>query len=393
MEDIVQNVEHGEEPKKIRFIVKLVSVVAVLAVGMLGFQYFASNPVEAERKEMAEERLHVDVQTLQQQDWAVRMEAHGKVEAVTRTTLVSEVAGAVEFVSPKLKKGGQFAEGEVILRVSQADFVVQLEQNKAAVAEAELVIAQEEARAQQAIRDWKRLGRGGEPSLLVRRQPQLKSAHARLRAAKALVVKAQRDLEKTEIKAPYGCVVSMAAVDQGGYLRPAGVVAEVYALGKVQVVLPLRLADMAYLSESLVGAKVDLLTEVGREIKYWNGRVVRSEGEVDRSTHTMKVVVEVTASDTVELPPIGLFVKGFCEGRKIENALRIPRVAVRDGSSVCWVNGEDKLQIAKVEIERREHDHVIVVGGLPERCRVVVSPIEFPIQGTLVVAKESEPKK
>ena len=61
------------------------------------------------------------------------------------------------------------------------------------------------ARAEQAVRDWEKLGLNRDPSDLVLRKPQLVSARARITAAEAAVDKAMRDLERTEIRAPYDC--------------------------------------------------------------------------------------------------------------------------------------------------------------------------------------------
>jgi len=274
-----------------------------------------------------------------------------------------------------------------MLKVSSADYQSQLAQAMASVADAEFQIVQEEARAVQAMRDWSKLGRGGQPGKLVTREPQLKSARAKLAAAKANAVQAQRDLLKTEINAPYDCMVSSASVDAGGYLTRAGKVAEVYTADKVQVRLPLSLEDVSFLPKQLVGANVAVTAEVGRVSKDWVGKVVRTEGLIDRATHTMMVVVEIHESDgdgRFKVPPTGLFVKGMFEGELFEKAVKVPREALRSGDVVWVLDPADKLVVRKVTVARSERDYVVVTDGLNDGDRVITSPIELPVNGMKV---------
>lgn len=387
------NQNNVEEVSVMRPVVKLLLVVVVLGVGGLVLFYLMSNKVEAKKREQAEVVPSVEVLVVQAKDYKVRIAAQGQVEATTLTTVVGEVAGAIVYVSPKLKAGGYFQKGETLVEVNRADYQVQLEQNRAAVADAELQVAQEEARAEQAMRDWRRLSRSGEPSSLVKREPQLKSARARLVAAKALVVKAEGDLEKTVVKAPYACFVQSSFVDAGGYLTPAGRIATIYEAGKVQVRLPLSLEDVGYLPKDLVGVDVSVAAEVGKEIQTWLGRVVRTEGIVDRATHTMMMVVEVSEAEgdlRFKVPPLGMFVQATLEGRELKGVMRVPRVAIRNGGQVWCVSSEDTLEVREVKIERRERDSVIVVEGIEDGSRVVVSPIELPVNGMPVEASEQK---
>ncbi|MFC4995427.1 efflux RND transporter periplasmic adaptor subunit [Rubritalea tangerina] len=377
----------SEQHRVIRPLVKFIAMVVVLGLGFLVMGYFVNNPKKAQQNEREEIVPRVEWHMLKQEAYEVELSAQGQVEAVTQTVLVSEVGGAVEFLSSKLKTGGRFEKGELMLRVSAADYKAQLEQARANVADAELQLAQEEARAVQALRDWKKLGRGGEPSSLILREPQLKSAKARVVAAEASVVQAQRDLKRTEVKAPYACMVANAYVDAGGYLVRTGRIAEIYEADKVQVRMPMSLVDVTYFPETLVGSDVRVRAEVGRAVKDWKGKVVRTEGMIDRSTHTMMVVVEMLESDGVgmfKLPPIGLFVKGTFGGVEFDKAARLPRKALRSGDSVWVVSKESKLEVRSVRVERREREYVVLTDGFVDGDKVITSPIELPIEGMRV---------
>ena len=370
--------------RKVRPISMVLLIFIVLAIGIGAMLMLMKSPVRASAEAKQQFVPKVKVVRLNAESLKVMLKSQGMVEPVTQTVLLSEVGGAIEWIHPDLKAGGYFKKGALMLRVNQADYISQLAQARARVADAELQIEQEEARALQALRDWAKLGRGGEPSALVKREPQLKSARAGFEAAKAVVTQAERDLIKTEVKAPYDCLVRSVQVDIGGYLSPSAQIAEIYEADKVQVRLPLRLEDVTYLPDALVGVPVKLSVDIGRSAREWAGKVVRTEGVVDRATMTMMTVVEVSAADVggmFELPPFGLFVEGIIEGDALQNVIRLPRVALREGSTVWLVNEGAELDVQDVDVERGERDYVYVVGGLESGQQVIISPIETPIPG------------
>lgn len=385
-----------DHQKVMRPLVKLIAVILVLGAGVAVMGYFMRTSVEATKQDKVVFEPRVEFVDLVVDAYKVEVSAQGLVEPVTQTIIISEVAGAIEFVSPKLNAGGRFAKGESMLKVSSADYQAQLAQAKSSVADAEFQIIQEEARAVQAMRDWKKIGRGGEPGKLVTREPQLKSARAKLAAAQANVVQAQRDLEKTEIKAPYDCMVSSASVDDGGYLPKGGRVAEVYTASKMQVRLPLSLEDVSYLPKTLVGVTVAVRAEVGRASKVWTGSIIRSEGKIDRATHTMMIVVEMHEADgdgVFKVPPMGLFVKGEFDGVVFKNAVKLPREALRSDDAVWLIDQANKLVVRKVKVERSERDYVVVTDGLNDGERIITSPIELPVSGMKVVPVSKQTNK
>ena len=385
-----------QQQKVMRPLVKLIAVIIVLGIGVMVMGYFMGNPVVAVKQDKEVFEPRVEFSDLVMGEYKVELSAQGQVEPVTETMIVSEVAGAVEYISPKLKTGGRFAKGESMLKVSSADYQAQLAQANSIVADAEFQIIQEQARAVQAMRDWKKLGRGGEPGKLVTREPQLKSARAKLAAAQAGAVQAQRDLAKTHIKAPYDCMVGATSVDAGGYLSRGGRVAEVYTADKVQVRLPLSLEDVSFLPKTLVGASVAVRAEVGRVSKDWAGSIVRTEGKIERATHTMMIVVEMSEADgdgIFKVPPTGLFVKGAFEGVAFKNAVKVPREALRSDDVVWLIDKANKLQVRKVRVERSERDYVVVTNGLKGGERVITSPIELPVIGMKVEPVIQQPKQ
>ncbi|MDH3726727.1 MAG: hypothetical protein OER77_04280, partial [Myxococcales bacterium] len=88
---------------------------------------------------------------------------------------------------------------------------------------------------------------------------------------------------------------------------------------------------------------------------------------------------------------LGSFVDVAVTATPIENAVRVPRGALRNGQNVYVMNDEDLLEIRTVQIVWTEPDTVLVSGGLEPNERVVISRIPTPIPNMLLRTAQDEP--
>ena len=229
------------------------------------------------------------------------VKSQGTVEPRTQSQLVPEVSGRIIEVSPSFVAGGFFEAGDVLFKTDPHDYEQALVQRNAEVESARLHIAQEEAEAEVAQWGWDRVGTGQARSLTLR-EPQIASAKAELAAAKANLETAQRNLERTEVRAPFSGRVRQKNVDVGQFVTVGAPVARSYAGDAAEVRLPLPNEDLAYLdlplnyrgeSGRIRGPAVTLRAEFAGRIHEWQGRIVRTEGEIDPHTRMVHVVAEV----------------------------------------------------------------------------------------------------
>jgi len=372
---------------------KVVAIVVVLVLGVLVMKYLKENGPEAD-KEVAPRVIPV-VRVLQVKAATERLtiSTQGRVEPVRRTQAASEVMGRVVLVSPKFKAGGRFPRNEVMLEIDSADYVSAHASAQSSLADAKLSLVQEEARAEQAQRDWQKLGRG-EPSDLVIRKPQIASARARISAAEAAVGKAMRDLERTKLRAPYDCRVQATYTDLGSYIMTGARLADLYSVDAFEVRVPVTLEELGYIDkDEIIGAKVLTRAVIGGKERQWQGAIVRSEGQVDRETMTMYLVVSIKANKEAgqyALPPMGLFVQAEIQGKTLERVTRIPRSALRSDHSLFVVNAGNQLEIIPVKVARTLTHSVLVSEGLKDGSRIIVSPMETPVPGMQLAVEEDE---
>ena len=362
----------------------LLTVCGVLAAGVIGMLILQNTGPKADKESPPKAIPRVKTTVAEVGSQQLYVKTQGAVEAHTSTQLSSLIMGRATMVSPKLKAGGDFKKGEIILEIERADYAAALARAESSLADAKLALVQEKARAEQAIRDWKKLGRGEAPDLVARR-PQIVSAQARVTAEETELVKAVRDLESTTLRAPYHCRVDQAYVAFGAHINAGMRVADIYSVDRREVRVPVALSELAYLNDKEgIGSHVEVEAELAGEIKTWTGTIVRGEGKVDRATMTMYLIIEIATSETQgveDLPPPGLFVNAAIKGLVMEQVVEIPRSALNPDLSVMIVDEESRLKVLGVQVARTAKDTVLISEGIPTGSQVVISALETPVSG------------
>ncbi|HIL68494.1 MAG TPA: efflux transporter periplasmic adaptor subunit, partial [Verrucomicrobia bacterium] len=176
----------------------------LLPIGVLGTAigiaaYLMATKPEPKRHPKSSSMTSVQAVRLESQDYQVRLRSYGTVSARTRSTLISEISGKILGISPSFREGGFFEEGDLLIEIEPYDYETAVMVAESALAQVQNALEQEEARHQQAIEDWNRLGDGGQPTALTLRKPQLAQTQAAVSSAESRVGQAKRNLERTRI--------------------------------------------------------------------------------------------------------------------------------------------------------------------------------------------------
>ncbi len=339
----------------------------------------------------------VEFETVQRQDYKVQVRSQGIVEAVTESTLAAEVPGRVARVSPVFLAGERFQTGDILLEIDASNYQAALAESQAALQEARLALETEKARGDQARRDWEKLGRGGPPTDLVLRIPHRESAAARLAAAEAALRKAEHDLERCEVRAPYTGRIIATHTDVGDYITSGSALADIYASRLLEARLPVSLDDYLFLQppSATGGPPVQLSAPVAGSEYRWPATIVRSEGAIERTTRSIGLVARLDPDaqehDPQQLLRPGLFVQARIEGVTFPNVVRIPRRALRNDSQVLVIDAADQLRFREVSIRWRDPSDVVISEGLQEGERLCVTFLAGVTEGMQVVPIPSKP--
>lgn len=367
---------------------KLVPFI-ILAV-LVGLAYLVlRNPPQADRSEAPTgPQLTVDVMELEREAYQVRLQSYGTVQPRTQSTLIAQVFGEITAINDSLRDGGFFEKGEVLLNIDQRDYLANVKIAEATLLDAKQALAQEKARAAQALEDWNRLGNRGEAPPLVLRQPQLLAAEARVISAASALDKARLELERTNIVAPYAGRVLRKLVDQGQVVNRNSPLAEIYAVDLVEIRLPLRNRDLSFIdlpedyrfgdAELVGGPQVTIRSELATGAE-WQGRVVRTEGTIDDRARQLHVVAQVDDPFGVHAQgktplKIGQYVTAELAGRQVEDVLVIPGGAIYQGGYV-YIADAGILQRREIDVAWQNPAEALVTGGLDEGDLLVLTPL------------------
>jgi len=410
-------------------------VVAILVLS-------ARSPEERARQDAAP---LVRVVVAKPEPYQFTVKAFGSVSPRTESDLIPQVSGEILWISASLAAGGFFESGDILARVDSADYRVDRETARAAVARAqsEFGRADKERSRQRQLKDRS----VASESRIDDAENAFRVAEASLLEARARLERATRDLARTELKAPYRGRVRSKKVDVGQFVTRGNAIATLYAVDFAEIRLPVPDRELAFLDvplvprllgqgagrageegmESVDGSPVALTAEFAGRLHHWNGTLVRTEAELDPRTRMVHLVARVqdpyglltpdgdsaetpegtegttdpemnrveglaTSRDSERTAPlaVGLFVEAEIEGRAIDRAFVIPRDAIRESGLVYVVDTEDRLQFREVEVLRTERETVIIGAGLESGERICITPLQAAINGMRVRVYEAK---
>jgi RND family efflux transporter MFP subunit len=378
--------------------VPLLLVLGAVAVTVIMF-LSQPEPVKAAAPEAA---LAVKTQILKSTSVTLEVESQGTVQPRTRTSLISEVSGAVLEVSEQFIVGGTFGAGDVLLSLDPTDYEVALQRAEAQLISANAKLELEKARAIQAAKEWQMTGRPqSEAPILALRKPYLAEAEANILQSKAEVKRAKQKLEKTKIRAPYAGMVASKGADVGQYVTTGSRLGETFAIDFVEVRLPLTERDLARMdaltfkgipSESMV----TLSGSVNGKQREWLAEVVRSEGVVNEINRSQYLVARMSdpygisgSGDSVSPPLlVGTFVTAKLKGKVLEDVFELPRSALLQGSKVATVDSQTRMNIRAVDVIFSD-DSFYYVTGLNDGVQVITSALGTPIEGLKLLLRNS----
>ena len=367
----------------------------ILLGGIAVAALMASHEPEAVRSAEGATIPRVDVTVAEATGEPAIVEANGVVMPARQVSITPEVAGRIVSTSDRLMPGGRFDADDVLARIDARDYQLAIIQDESRVQQAELELELERGRGTIAAREWELLGDGivggsGDAPGLALREPQLASAERAVDAARSGLERARLELQRTELRAPFNAIVLDEALEVGQRVSPTSPVLTLAGTDRFWVRVSVPVERLAYLGIPGVNAEEGSPAQVvhraaGEVVARREGRVLRLLGELEPRTRTAQLLVGVddplVASDGgLPLLP-GAFVQVSIEGPAVEDAVRVPRVALRDGSDV-WVVGDDEtLTRRAVDVGWRTAEYLFLVGGVEPGERVVTSPLSTPIEG------------
>jgi len=374
----------------------IVIILLVFGIGVgLSLLLLWTGP-ETVPEDKAETAKIVQTISVVPQTCSVAVTAFGSAVPSRKVIIRPQVTGQVIWQSEAVIEGGVVKEGDALIRIDPNDYELALAEMRADLEQARFEREVESGRQVIAKREWNEL----RPDLnmkevnqsLVLREPHLRRAEAMLEKAQNDIKKAELQLARTVITAPFNAMVVEESVEVGQLLDPGSRVCELVGSDEfwIEVTVPFsQLRWVRFPDANEPGAVARVVLDAGEdEAATWNGRVLRLLSDLDPLARMARLVVSV--SDPLKLQArsddnlpllLGSYVKVEIDAGELENAIRIPRVALREGNRI-WVVGDDRrLQILPATVLWREKETVLIANNLEDGQQLVVSDLRVALPG------------
>ncbi len=355
---------------------------------------------EPSQRPARERVFSVRVQTIEPTEIVPELVSFGEIRSRRTLDLRAPVGGAVVELAEGFQDGGMVREGQLLAVIDPADAqaAVQVAETDLLEAEADLLDAeraielaedelnaartQADLRAKALERQQDLLSRNvgtsaavetaelavsaAEQAILSRRQA-LQQAEARQAQAETLITRrkialadSERRLADTEIYAAFDGRLSDVAATAGGLVANNERLAQLVDPTALEVSFRVSTAQYARLIDeagTLIEAPVEVRLDVlGTDLTV-QGRIIRESAAVAEGSTGRLLFAEIDSSGG--LRP-GDFVTVISKEPALQRVVQLAASAVAPDGSVLLLGEEDRLELASVEVLRRQGNDVIV---------------------------------
>ncbi len=386
----------GIGTKLVAFLVKLFIPIMIIAAAATFFVVQMKTKPLAKRKPLQSQAKKVQVQTVNQTQVRVVVDdIQGPVIPAQAVTLSPQVSGLIVTLSPDVIPGGIVSKGQALLGIDASDYRLALQQRQSDVAKAHLKLELERGNQTIARQEYDMLNEeiSEEDRALVLREPHLVEAQASLEAAQAAVRRAELDLNRCQVAAPFNAVVQEKQIDLGTRVSPGSSLISLVGTDEYWIAASVPVSKLKWINapsgQDGTGSRVTIYDPdtwgagLSRE-----GVVIRLLSDIEPDGLMARLLVSI--KDPLALLPenkdkpkllLGSKVDVEIQGEILESVIPLQREWLRDGDNV-WVLTEDNtLKIQPVVTSFRGKEQVCVVSGLADGQQIVLTDIAAPVEG------------
>jgi len=240
---------------------------------------------------------------------------------------------------------------------------------------------------------------------------------AKLDKTKADLEQAEQDLKDTVIKAPFDCRVGPVKIEQTQFVQKGQELFSVDGISKAEISCQVPYVKLRNLMnpnlkphDLMKKNPQDIPKQLGISAKVilplagtfshgqypeWPGQCTRIDDQIDVSTRTVGVVVQVDNPYQNSIPGIrpalvkGMYCRAELFGHPRTGAIIIPRSAIHN-DYVYLVNKEGRLKRQKVQVAFLQENFAVIKSGLNSGEQIIISDIQPAIDGMLIKSETDD---
>ncbi|MBT3480237.1 MAG: efflux RND transporter periplasmic adaptor subunit [Opitutales bacterium] len=389
--------------KKSKFRTLFIILVIFVVGGAASYVLLSTGP-EIMPKEKSSSAKIVQVIPMDPQTRSVAVTALGSVVPSRKVVIRPQVSGQVIRQSDAITIGGHVKENDEMIRIDSKDYELALSEVRSNLEQSRFEREVESGRQVIAKREWDELQAdldiGDVNRSLVLREPHLRKAEALMEKAMNDIEIAELQLSRTIIKAPFNAMVVEESVEVGQLLSPSSTICELVGTDEFWIQVTIPFSDLKWIrfpEENRAGAEAQVVLDMGNgESTAWKGEVIRLLSDLDPLGRMVRLVISVedplglNKRSGSKLPLLlGSYVEVRMDAGDLENTLRIPREALREGNQI-WVVGPDNLlKIVDADVLWLEKETVLISNKLEKGDQLIVSDLRVALPDMKVAPQPS----
>jgi membrane fusion protein, multidrug efflux system len=291
-----------------------------------------------------ENKLKVPVRSVNLGERVIPVEIQGSLVAYNRIELFSEVSGVLKQGKIPFKVGSSFEKGMILVDMDDREAQLSLYAQKSTFLNTLIQMLPDiKMDYISSYADWKQYADEFDVTAELKPLPLPKSDKERyflvsrnIDTQYFNIKSAEERIQKFKIAAPFSGVITQTSLQTGGLVRVGQKLGEIMDHLSYELEAALPLAELKFIKP---GDDVELIsTDVEGK---WNGKVARIAEQVNPTTQTVLVFIQVKGKGLKE----GMYLKGTIKTRSVRDVIQFDRNLVINGREVFVV--KDSMLIRK----------------------------------------------
>lgn len=367
-------------------VLKVGSVPAILALGVLAMNALGSTERQSNRRLSGPEPRAVETQQLAFGDLTLQVEGDGVVESERTLNSVSEAGGMVLYAKNDLKDGTFVGAGEVVLRIDSRDVENDLYALRSdflnAVASVLPELQIDDARI---YRRWFDYFNSLDINKPVPELPEITNPQEKIKISTRNIiglyyaVKNQEILlSKHTVRAPFDGFISSNGIIEGSYVSTGQQLFTLTDPKNLVVTVPLLVEESQTIDFSTAPLVTVYADEGSDDTR--RGRITRKQASVDRNSQTLNVYVSFANNDLNPNFLPGSYVHVSIDGRTLRDVAPLPRHLL-DPEGFVYTYEDGSLGRQQVDVAAYQGDSAIIRNTLSDEAIIVTTILQKPLLG------------
>ena len=337
-------------------------------LGLLALALIASSCGNKDKKPVADNSpaIEVKVNTVKEESGTTFLSASGKIEAVNSANLSTRMMGYIDKIYVNV--GDKVRNGQLLLRINNADISAKLAQVNAGITEATASFTNAE-------KDFKRYTNLFQDNSASQKEldditANYNMANARLEAAEQMKNEVNAQLSYANIKAPFNGVVTNKFIKEGDMANPGIPLLEIEAPGDFQI---LAMVPESEIQQIKTDTEVDVLIKsLGEKVK---GKVteVSTSAKNTGGQYMVKILMDKTKANLLS----GMYatVRFPIEKNMELSTILIPKDAIITKgqlNGLYTVSQSNTAVLRWLRLGRSYEDSVEVLAGLSANEQYII---------------------